>query len=108
MRSVLTLLLVVGALAATAPALAAPLDDNTEWQRNGGVSRHLWVPKFARMDIAGLQLRPGFALGLRGSVQANLGRRLTPAFTVELGQQRSIALLHAGDRGAMIVFQIRP
>ena len=108
MRSILTLLLAVGALATAVPALAAPPESDTDWQRNGAVSRHLWVPAFARLDIAGVQLRPGLALGLRGSVQANLGRRFTPAFTVDLGRQRSVALLHAGDRGAMVVFQVRP
>lgn len=103
MRSILTLLLAVAM-----PALSAPLEADTEWQRNGAVSRHLWVPGFARLDIAGVQLRPGLALGLRGSVRDNLGRRFAPAFTVDLGQHRSVALLHAGDRGAMIVFQFRP
>lgn len=103
MRSILTLL-----LAFAMPALATPLETDTEWQRNGAVSRHLWVPGFARLDIAGVQLRPGLALGLRGSVRANLGSRFAPAFTVDLGQHRRVALLHAGGRGAMIVFQFRP
>lgn len=108
MRSILTLLFALGTLATALPAMAAPADGDAEWQRNGAVSRHLWVPGFARLDIAGMQFRPGLALGLRGSVQANLGRRFTPAIMVDLGQHRSVALLHAGDRGAMIVFQVRP
>lgn len=103
MRFILTLLLAVAM-----PALAAPPDADVEWQRNGAVSRHLWVPGFARLDIAGVQLRPGLAVGLRGSVRDQLGRRFAPAFTIDLGQQRSIALLHAGGRGAMLVFQFSP
>jgi len=52
-------------------------------------------------------MRPGLALGLRGNVKTQLGLAVVPALSVDLGQGGSMSLLHAGSRGAMLLFQIR-
>lgn len=88
-------------------ARAEPWFDSDEVQRNGAISRHIWKPDAASADLGGVRVSAGMALGLRGPLQANLGRRHTPALTVETGQRSSLSLL-AGNDGAMLVWQTTP
>ena len=83
----------------------APLFGADELQRNGAVSRHVWTPNFATAEMGGLRVSAGIALGLKGAIQSNLGRNVTPALTLELGSRSSVSLLPAGGRGAMLVVQ---
>ena len=94
-------------LCAAGAACAEPWLDTDELQRNGAVSRRLWKPEAASAAFAGMRLSAGMALGLRGPLQANLGRRHTPALTLEFGQRSSVSLLPGND-GAMLVWQTTP
>lgn len=94
-------------LLASGAALAEPWLDSDDLQRNGAVSRRLWKPEAASADIAGVHVSAGMAIGLRGALQAQLGRRHTPALTVQTGQRSSLSLL-AGNDGAMLVWQTAP
>lgn len=109
MKSFATVLatLALQALAAT-PARAEPLFGADELQRNGVVSRHLWTPDFATAEAGGMRFSAGVALGLRGSLQANLGRRATPMLTMQIDRRSSLSLLPAGSSGAMLVLQTAP
>src|SRR5262245_32332576 len=100
-------LVLLGA-AAAGSAAAAPLFGGDELERNGAISRHLWTPDLARHEIAGLRVSTGLALGLRGAIRDNLGRNVTPAIAIELRSGSTVALLPAGERGAMLVFQTAP
>ena len=93
------------AAAAAVPAAAHPVLDATEIRRNGALSRHVWAPEFARTELNGLRVSAGLALGLRGSIQANLDRRVAPAITVHTGDRSQLSVLWAGSRGAMVVWQ---
>lgn len=90
------------------PAAAAPLFGDDDLQRNGAVSRHLWTPDLANGRVANFRVSAGVALGLREHLRNNLGRNVAPAFTLHLGQDSSLSLLPAGNRGAMLVLQTRP
>jgi hypothetical protein len=94
-------------LLAGATAHAEPWFERDDLQRNGAVSRHLWQPEVASAQVAGLRVSAGVAIGLRGAVQSNLGRRYTPALTVHTGQRSSLSLLPGND-GAMLVWQTAP
>jgi len=84
-------------------ALAAPQVDPGETQRNGGLSRHLWSPELGRQDMMGVRFSAGLALGLNGSVQAQLRRNVTPALSLDMGPDSRLSLLPGGRRGAMLV-----
>ncbi len=86
---------------------AEPWLDSDELQRNGAVSRRLWKPEAASATLGGMRVSAGMAIGLRGPLQANLGRRHTPALTLETGQRSSLSLL-AGNDSAMLVWQTAP
>ena len=90
---------------AARPAQAAPLLGGDDLQRNGAVSRHLWTPDFTRAEFAGLRLSAGLALGLREPLRGPLGRRVTPALSLDLGQRSSLSVLPGNGRGAMLVLQ---
>lgn len=94
-------------LCAGAAAQAQPWFERDDLQRNGAVSRHLWKPDMASAQWGGMRVSAGVALGLRGPLRANLGRRYTPALSVELGQRSSLSLLPGND-GAMLVWQTAP
>ncbi len=94
-------------LLGAAAAQAEPWLDADELQRNGAVSRRLWKPEATSVEWGGVRLSAGVALGLRGPLQAQLGRRHTPALTMELGARSSLSLL-PGDDGAMLVWQTAP
>lgn len=104
MRSGLVSLCTAAALSiAGAPALAGPLADTGEFQRNGALSRHVWSPDLVRKDLGGLRLSAGLALGLHDAVHAQMQRNVAPAFSLELGQDSRVSLLPGGRRGAMLV-----
>ncbi|MDH4050255.1 MAG: hypothetical protein OEU93_01665 [Rubrivivax sp.] len=103
LRTLVPLALAIAASAAGASTWA----EDAGLERNGLTSRHAWKPDFARFRVAGLSMRPGLALGLRGNVKTQLGLAVVPALSVDLGQGGSMSLLHAGSRGAMLLFQIR-
>lgn len=90
------------------PAGAAPLFGGDDLQRNGAVSRHLWKPDFATVEAGGLRVSAGVALGLRGALKSQLGRRATPMLTLELNQRSSLSLLPGDSGGAMLVLQTAP
>ncbi len=94
-------------LLASVAAQAEPWLDSDELQRNGAVSRRLWKPDIASADWGGVRVSAGVALGLRGPLQDQLGRRHTPALTMEFGARNSLSLLPGND-GAMLVWQIAP
>ncbi|MCW5667217.1 MAG: hypothetical protein KIT35_25550 [Piscinibacter sp.] len=94
-------------LLGAAAAQAEPWLDADDLQRNGAVSRRLWSPESASVTWGGVRLSAGVALGLRGPLQAQLGRRHTPALTMELGARSSVSLLPGND-GAMLVWQTAP
>lgn len=94
-------------LLAGATAHAEPWFERDDLHRNGAVSRHLWQPDAASVEVAGLRVSAGLAIGLRGATRDNLGRRYTPALTVETGQRSSLSLLPGND-GAMLVWQTAP
>lgn len=100
-------LLPVLLMLAGAAAHAEPWFERDDLHRNGAVSRHLWQPEVASTEVAGLRVSAGVAIGLRGAVQNNLGRRYTPALTVETGLRSSLSLLPGND-GAMLVWQTAP
>jgi hypothetical protein len=84
-------------------AVAAPWLDPEKAQRQGGLSRHLWSTDLGRMDVTGVRLSAGLAVGLHGSVQAQLRRNVTPALTADLSPDSKLSFLPAGRRGAMLV-----
>lgn len=88
------------------PALAGGAANTSEsgLQRNGALSRHVWQPQFAQTEIGGMRLSAGVAIGLRGSVRANLDRSVSPALVLGTGRGESLSLLPARD-GAMLVWQ---
>lgn len=88
-------------------AQAEPWFDKDELQRNGAVSRRLWKPDMASADWGGVRISAGVALGLRGPLQEQLGRRHTPALTLDFGARSSLSLLPGND-GAMLVWQTAP
>lgn len=94
--------------AAAVPACAAPLFGGDDLQRNGVVSRHLWKPDFAAVEAGGLRFSAGVALGIRGALQTQLGRRATPMLTMELNPRSSVSLLPGDGGGAMLVLQTAP
>jgi len=109
MRSILAPILVaLTCLATCGAAAAAPLFGDDDLQRNGAVARHVWTPNFASGEIGGMRLSAGVALGLRGPLQASLGRSVMPAITLGLRGRSSVSLLPAGGRGAMLVLQTAP
>lgn len=112
MRSGFTLRLTAAALLLSGVAAhAEPWLDSDEWQRNGAVSRRLWKPDIASADWGGVRVSAGVALGLRGPLQDQLGRRHTPALTMEFGTEfgtRSSLSLLPGNDGAMLVWQTAP
>jgi hypothetical protein len=89
-------------------APATPLFGADDLQRNGPVSRHIWTPNFATGEAAGLRVSAGLALGLRDSIQSNLGRSVAPALTIGLGRSARVSLLPAANHGAMLVLQTMP
>lgn len=95
-------------LAGAASAQATPWLDSEDLQRNGAVSRHLWQPEFANAEVGGLHFSAGVAIGLRGAVQASVGRNVAPALMLDLGQRSSLSLLPTGNNGAMLVWQKAP
>jgi hypothetical protein len=97
-----------GLLMAAGPACAqADFDPEARaWQRHGGVSRAIWSPTGARVELAGQQAGFGFALGLRRNLRRPLGTHAAPAFVVETGVRSNLTLLAAPDRGAMLVWQV--
>lgn len=103
MRSLLLSLVAMSCLLASRPAAAADAAD-LGLQRNGALSRHVWQPAFAQTEIAGMRVSAGVAIGLRGSVRANLDRSASPALVFDLGRSESLSLLPAHD-GAMLVWQ---
>lgn len=94
-------------LLAGAAAHAEPWLDADDLQRNGAVSRRLWKPDMASAEWGGMRFSAGVALGLRGPLQEQLGRRHTPALTVGFGVRSSLSLLPGND-GAMLVWQTAP
>lgn len=92
----------------TRPAVGAPLFGGDDLQRNGAVSRHLWKPDFATVEAGGLRVSAGVALGLRGALKSQLGRRATPMLTMELSPRSSLSLLPGDSGGAMLVLQTAP
>lgn len=90
------------------PAGAAPLFGGDDLQRNGAVSRHLWKPDFATVEAGGFRVSAGVALGLRGALTSQLGRRATPMLTMELNPRSSLSLLPGDSGGAMLVLQTAP
>lgn len=102
-RSAIAVLLAV----ACEQASCAPLFGADDLQRNGAVSRHIWTPDFASGEVMNRRVSAGVALGLRGSIQSNLGRSVAPALTMHLQGGSSISLLPAANRGAMLVLQTR-
>lgn len=83
-------------------ALAAPPVDVDGLPRNGALSRTLWSPDAGRQDLMGLRFSAGVAFGLRDAVQAQLGRRVAPAVSLELGPSSRLSLL-PGDRGSRML-----
>jgi len=109
MKSLAGPLLLIAMLSiVSAPAVSAPLFGADDLQRNGAVSRHVWTPDFAAGKVAGVRISAGVALGLRDSLQSNLGRSVTPALTFHTSETSSLSLLPAGNRGAMLVLQTTP
>jgi len=94
-------------LLGAAAAQAEPWLDSDDLQRNGAVSRRLWTPESTSVKWGGVRLSAGVALGLRGTLKEQLGRRHTPALTMELGARSSVSLLPGND-GAMLVWQTAP
>lgn len=94
-------------LLCAAAAQAEPWLDADDLQRNGAVSRRLWKPDVASAEIGGVRVSAGVALGLRGNLQEQLGRRHTPALTVDWGSRSTVSLLPGND-GAMLVWQTAP
>ena len=92
---------------ASLPAAAEPWFERDDLRRNGAVSRHLWKPEMASAEWGGHRVSAGVAIGLRGAVRENLGRRVTPALTLELDRRSSLSLLPGND-GAMLVWQATP
>ena len=99
-------LLLIGLLLAAAGSASAdePWFNGDDVHGNGEVSRRIWKPEFARAEAGGVHLSVGLAIGLRGAVRHQLGRRATPALTMELRQGTSVSLLPAGDGQAMLVW----
>ena len=86
-------------------AVAAPQGES-EFRRNGAVSRHLWAPEAASTELAGMRVSAGLALGLRGPLRSQLGTRLAPTISFELDRRSSVSLLASGrGGGAAIVWQ---
>ena len=94
-------------LLGSAAAHCGPWLDADDLQRNGAVSRRLWKPDVASVQWGGVRLSAGVAFGLRGPLQDQLGRRHTPALTMELSGRSSLSLLPGND-GAMLVWQSAP
>jgi len=90
------------------PARAMPLFGADDLQRNGAISRYVWKPDMGKAEVVGLRVSAGLALGLKGAMQTNLGRGVTPALTMNIGSRSSVSLLAAGGRGAMLVLQTTP
>ncbi|MED5617723.1 hypothetical protein [Ideonella sp. BN130291] len=87
----------------SAAASAEPVAGG-DFRRNGGVSHRLYVPS-ATDGIAGPSVSAGLALGLRGVVRQQLGRRLAPTLTMGVNDSTSVSLLAAPGKGAMVVLQ---
>ncbi len=98
--------LLIGLLLAVAGSASAdePWFSGNDVSANGEVSRRIWKPEFARAEAGGLRYSVGLAIGLRGAVRHQLGRRATPALTMELREGTSVSLLPAGDGQAMLVW----
>jgi hypothetical protein len=90
-----------------AAAGAAPWFEGDGLQRNGALSRHVWRPDFATGRAGGVEVSAGIALGLRGHVRANAGRRAAPALTLQWDPRASVSVLPASG-GAMFVLQVQP
>ena len=90
-------------LFAAGPASAGPFGIDA-LERNGALSRHVWEPAFAQVDVGGTKVAAGLAIGLRGPVRDQLDRRIAPALTVDLNRSGSLSLLPARD-GAMLIWQ---
>lgn len=101
--------LIATTLACLPAAAASWLDgeEGSEWQRNGRLSRYLWEPGFASGQAGGVAVSAGVAVGLRGPVHANVGRRVAPALTLQWDRRASVSVLPAGG-GAMFVLQVEP
>ena len=107
MRPACSLAVLAAWCVAGSAAWAGPWGDSDELQRNGAVSRRLWKPEVASVEWGGMRVSAGVALGLRGPLQDQLGRRHTPALTLDLGGRSSLSLLPGND-GAMLVWQAAP
>lgn len=90
-------------LLAAAPAWARPFEIES-LERNGALSRRVWEPSFAQVQVGGVKLAAGVAIGLRGPVREQLDRRIAPALSMDLNRGGSLSLLPARD-GAMLVWQ---
>lgn len=77
-------------------------------QRNGAVSRHLWAPGDAVVDIAGYPVSAGLAIGLRDGIRSSLGVAVAPALSLRLGERSSLSLLAGGNGAVLLVLQTRP
>jgi hypothetical protein len=88
------------------PAGAAPLLGDDDLRRNGAVSRHLWSPDAASVDVAGIRVSAGLAVGLRGPLRSQLGTPLAPAIHFALDSRSGICILSSGRRGAAILWQV--
>ena len=109
MRFVLRCLVSTSVLAAcVAHAEPERLVAPGDLQRNGAVSRHLWAPGDAILELAGHPLSAGVAIGLRDGLRSNLGVAVAPALNLRLGERSTLSLLAGGNGAVMLVLQARP
>ena len=104
-RCLVSLMVFAACAAHATPDRPFGLDD---LQRNGAVSRHLWAPADAIIDIAGHPVSAGIAIGLRGGLRSNLGVAVAPALSMRIGERSSMSLLAGGNGAVMLVLQTRP
>jgi len=81
---------------------AGPLPGG-ELQRNGEVSRHLYVPSVTDALLDN-RVAAGIALGLRGTLRQQLGPA-APAVSFDLTPNARVSVLAAPGKGAMLLLQ---
>lgn len=81
---------------------AGPLPGG-ELQRNGEVSRHLYVPSVADALLDN-RMAAGIALGLKGPLRQQLGPA-APAVSFDLTPNAKVSVLATPGRGAMLLLQ---